>query len=90
MEGYREAIRESGGQAGGSSGSTESSEGQGGRTGDQEGASEHFGAPLARPGEKEFDDMQDYQSASTGFQPGRDEGGEDEGRTRVRRLRRGS
>ena len=90
MEGYREAIRESGGQAGGSSGSTESSEGQGSRTGDQEGASEHFGAPLARPGEKEFDDMQDYQSASTGFQPGRDEGSEDEGRTRVRRLRRGS
>ena len=32
--------------------------------------------------------MQDYQSASTGFQPDRGEGGE--GRMRVRRLQRGS
>ena len=97
MEGYREAIRESSGQTGGASGSTQSGEGQGGRTGDVQGASEHFGAPVAGPGEKEFDDMQDYQSASTGFQPGRGEGDENqggenegEGRTRVRRLRRGS
>ena len=93
MEGYREAIRESAGQAGGASGSTGSGEAQGGRTGEAEAASEHFGAPVAGPGEKEFADMQDYQSASTGFQPGRgEEGGEDEGegRTRVRRLRRES
>ena len=88
MEGYREAMRESGGRSGGSSGSMASGEGQGGRSGDQEGASEYFGAPVAEPGEKEFEDMQDYQSASTGFQPGR--GGDDEGRMRVRRLRRGS
>ena len=89
MEGYREAIRESSGQAGGASGSMGSGEGQGGRTGDSEDASEQFGAPAAGPGNKEFDDMQDYQSASTGAQPGRGEGGEGEGRARVRRLRRG-
>ncbi len=87
MEGYREAIRESAGQGGGPSGSTESGEGQG----DREGASEYFGAP-AEPGEKESSDTQDYQSASTSYQPSRGDGseGEDEGRTRVRRLRRGS
>ncbi|WP_166396349.1 PRC-barrel domain-containing protein [Rubrobacter marinus] len=94
LQGYRDAIRESsGGQGSGPSGSAGSGEGQGGRTGDREGASEYFGAPAAEPGEKEFTDMQDYQSASTGYQPGRDEGsggGEGEGRTRIRRLRRGS
>lgn len=94
MEGYREAIRESSGQGGsGSSGQGASGGGgEGGRSGDQEGASEYFGAPAAGPGEKEFNDMQDYQNASTGYQPGRDaDGGEgDEGRTRVRRLKRDS
>ena len=87
IDGYRDAIRESSGQSG-SSGSSASGEGQGGRTGDREGASEYFGAPPAEPGEKGFQDMQDYQSASTGYQPSRTEGEEDQGRTRVRRLRR--
>ena len=92
MEGYREAIRESSGGAGGSSGSAGSGEGQGERSGEAEAAGEYFGAPVAGPGEKEFDDMQDYQSASTGFQPERGEGSGNggEGRTRVRRLRRDS
>ncbi len=94
MEGYREAIRESSGQGGsGSSGQgTSSGGGEGGRSGDQEGASEYSGASAAGPGEKEFNDMQDYQGTSTGYQTGRaEDGGEgDEGRTRVRRLQRDS
>ena len=88
IEGYREAIRESSGQTGGASGSMRSEEGQGGRTGDREGASEHSGASDAGRGDREFDGTRDYEDASTGFQPGRSEGGE--GRTRVRRVQRGS
>ena len=34
-------------------------------------AREYSGAPAAEPGEKEFEDMQDYGSASTGSQPDR-------------------
>ena len=34
-------------------------------------ADEHFGAPVGEPGEKEFEDMPDYQSATTGLQPER-------------------
>ena len=46
-------------------------EGSSSQTSSDEAASQYFGAPVAKPGEKEFEDMQDYQSASTGFQPDR-------------------
>ena len=73
-QGYEEGLREAGREAarreagGGTSGGGSSGDG-----GEARAASEHFGAPVAGPGEKEFDDMRDYQSASTGVQPSRGE-----------------
>lgn len=74
LEGYRQAIRDSSGQGGDPSGSTASGEVQGERSDNREGTGER-----------------DYQSEPTGYKQGRGgEGAEYEGRTRVRRLRRGS
>ena len=96
-EGYRAAIRERSGQSsGGSSGSSAPASDQGGQdqagqTDDREGASERSGAPVAQQsGAQESNVMQEYQSATAGYQTDRSEGGEGEGRMRVRRLRRGS
>lgn len=74
LEGYRQAIRDSSGQGGDPSGSTASAEGRGERSDNREGSGER-----------------DYQSESAEYQQGRGgEGAEYEGRTRVRRLQRGS
>ncbi len=69
---------------------------QGVQTDDREGTGERSEVPAAQQsgaqqsGAQESNVMQEYQSATAGYQAERNEGNEGEGRMRVRRLRRGS